>query len=117
MRALGLEGQARSLIGLHLEAVGPAAFMQHLAALGQAAFLDTRVLLAHRRSAASREDRFLSDLGRWEAIQDPFLRDLTKAAVEAPIPVVLGGHNLVSGGLMALVEAAWAEADEESRSP
>ncbi|MBI4236240.1 MAG: hypothetical protein HY688_02640 [Chloroflexi bacterium] len=111
MRALGLEGQARSLLGLHLEAVGPVAFMEHLAELGQAAFVDTRVLLAHRRSAASREDRFLSDLGRWEEVRDPFLRDLTAAAVAAPIPIVLGGQNLVSGGLMALVEAAWTETE------
>jgi hypothetical protein len=113
MRALGLEGQARSLLGHHLEAVGPTAFMRHLADLGDAAFIDTRVLLAHARSTASREDRFLSDLGRWRDVRDPFLRDLTAAACEAPIPVVLGGQSLVSGGLMALVEAAWADGPEE----
>ena len=41
----------------------------------------------------------------------PFLRDFTRAAVEAPIPVLLGGHSLMSGGLMALNEFAWAERD------
>ena len=113
MRALGLEEQARSLLGLHLEAVGPSTFMAHLAELGDVALIDMRVLLAHRRSQASREDRFLSDLGRWSEIADPFLRDFTQAAREAPIPIVLGGHSLVSGGVMALVETAWAETLED----
>jgi hypothetical protein len=82
-----------------------------LAELGDAAFLDTRVLLAHRGIEASREERFLSDLGRWEEIGEPFLREFTRAAVEAPIPVLLGGHSLMSGGLMAMNEFAWAERD------
>ena len=113
MRSLGLEHRARSLVALHLEAVGPTAFMDHLASLGDTALIDTRVLLAHRRSTATREDRFLSDLGRWESISDDFLREFTKAANLAPIPVVLGGHSLVAGGLMALVEAVWARADAQ----
>lgn len=112
MRAFGLEKQARSLLAMHLEAVGAAGLMRHLADLGQAVFFDTRVLLAHRRSGASREDRFLSDLGRWREVKDPFLRDFTRAATEAAIPIILGGQNIVSGGLMALVEAAWAEGGE-----
>jgi hypothetical protein len=69
------------------------------------------VLLAHKQIDASREDRFLSGLGRWQDIGDPFLRDFTRAAAEAPIPVLLGGHSLMSGGLMALNEFAWAERD------
>ena len=113
MRSLELENEAKSLLGLHVEAVGVDAFMEHLAALGDAAFIDTRVLLAHRRSTASREDRFLSDLGRWEAISDGFLREFTRAATEAPVPVVLGGHSMVAGGLMALVEAVWLEGDAQ----
>lgn len=104
-------GAARSLLAYHLEAVGLPRFFTTLAELGDAAFIDTRVLLAHRRIGATREDRFLSDLGRWEEISDPFLRDFTRAALEAPAPVLLGGHSLMSGGLMALNEYAWAERD------
>jgi hypothetical protein len=48
------------------------------------------------------------------AITDPFLRDLTAGALAAPIPVLLGGHALVSGGLMALVQSAWDEHDREA---
>jgi len=104
-------GQARSLLGFYLAEVGVERFFAALAELADVAFLDTRVLLAHRGIEASRADRFLSDLGRHEAIEEPFLRQFTQAAWRAPIPVVLGGHSLVSGGLMALVEYAWQEHD------
>lgn len=104
-------GRARSLLGYYLEAVDLSHFFQTLAELGDAAFIDSRVLLAHRRIDATREDRFLSDLGRWQDIREPFLRDFTRAALEAPVPVLLGGHSLVSGGLMALNEHAWAQRD------
>lgn len=105
-------GEARSLLAYHLDAVGLSRFFETLAELGDAAFIDTRVLLAHKRIEATREDRFLSDLGRWQQIGEPFLRDFTCAAIEAPIPVLLGGHSLMSGGLMALNEFAWAEHDK-----
>jgi hypothetical protein len=104
-------GEAHSLLAYHLDAVGLSRFFETLAELGDAAFIDTRVLLAHNRIDASREDRFLSDLGRWQDIGEPFLREFTRAAVEAAVPVLLGGHSLMSGGLMALNEFAWAERD------
>ena len=107
------EGKTRSLLGFFLEQVGPQRLMESLAELGDAAFIDTRVLLAHFRIEAARADRFLSDLGRWQEVREPFLRDLTRAALQAPIPVLLGGHSLMSGGLMALNEFAWRERDRE----
>ena len=63
------------------------------------------------RIRASREDRFLSDLGHWREISDSFLAKFTRGAAEAPIPVLLGGHSLMSGGLMALNEHAWQQKD------
>jgi hypothetical protein len=104
-------GEARSLLGYYLEEVGPSRLFETLAQLGNAAIIDTRVLLAHLRLDASREERFLSDLGRWRELPEGALRDLTRAAVEAPIPVLLGGHSLVSGGLMALNEHAWRRSE------
>ena len=101
-------GAARSLLGFFLESAGPDRFFETLSELGDAAFIDTRVLLAHKRIAASREDRFLSDLGDADAISEPFLRDFTRSALAATIPVLLGGHSLMSGGLMALNEHARA---------
>jgi hypothetical protein len=108
------EGKARSLLGFFLEKVGPQQLMHSLAKLGDAAFIDTRVLLAHFRVEAARTDRFLSDLGRWQEVTEPFLRDLTRAALQAPIPVLLGGHSLMSGGLMALNELAWRQREQSS---
>ena len=109
MQADGREerGEARSLVGMYLALTSPERLMEAFAELGDAAFIDTRVLTAHAGIAPSRPDRFLSDLGDWQSIEHPFLRDLTRAAAEARIPILLGGHALVSGGLMALVQAAW----------
>jgi hypothetical protein len=113
-RGLEAEGRAadrtaRSLLGFLIEATGLERFFEILPQLGDAAFIDSRVVLAHMRIDATREDRFLSDLGRWPEIGDPFLRHFTRAAVEAPIPVLLGGHSQMSGGLMALNEFAWRQ--------
>jgi len=79
--------------------------------VADATFLDSRVILAHLGLEPSRADRFLSDLGRYEEIEDPFLRQLSEGAARAAIPVALGGHSLVSGGLMALIDHAWQEHD------
>ena len=68
-----------------------------------------------RRIWPSAADRFYSDLRQPEKISDPWVRRFTEAAIEAPIPVVLGGHSLVSGGLYALVEAAWARGEDLAR--
>ena len=107
------EGKARSLLAFYLEQAGPQRFFGALAELGDAALIDTRVLLAHFGIDAQRSDRFLSDLGCWQEIGEPFLREFTQAAVEARIPVLLGGHSLVSGGLMALNEFAWREKERD----
>ena len=109
MRADGRDqrGEARSLLAYHLEQVGARRFFQELARLGQAALIDTRVILAHFGLDLPPRDRFASDLGRPEEIADPFLCAFTEAALDASIPVLLGGHSLVSGGLMALTDAAW----------
>ena len=118
-RGLEAEGRgedrtARSLVGFFIESAGIERLFEILPQLGDAAFIDSRVLLAHFGIQTSREDRFLSDLGSWSEIGDPFLRDFTRAAVEAPIPVLLGGHSLMSGGLMALNEFAWRSHDAKS---
>ncbi len=111
-RGMEADGRAaRSLLGFFLESAGLDRFFETLSELGDAAVIDTRVLLAHSHIAASREDRFLSDLGEVDSIAEPFLRDFTREALAAPIPVLLGGHSLMSGGLMALNEHAWALAE------
>jgi hypothetical protein len=51
-------------------------------------------------------DRYAADLFAWETIRDPLLREWVEAAAGAPLPVLLGGHTLVSAGLVALLESA-----------
>ncbi len=92
-----------SVLGALLDHDGAGSLGTHLARLADGALIDTRVLLAHRLGADERawppaEDRFASDLLLHGAIRDPWLRDLTRAAADAPIPVLLGGHTLVGPG-------------------
>lgn len=101
----------RSVLGFLLEALGVPRFFERICELGDAVVLDTRVIEAHLGLSPSREDRFQSDLLNPEAIHDPFLREFTAAARAAPKPVLLGGHSLVAGGLMALNDIAWREND------
>jgi hypothetical protein len=109
-----LNGQARSLLAYHLQAVGTRRFFGELAQLGQAAFIDTRPLFAHMELKPSRPDRFLSDAMQPDGIEDAWVREFTVAACQAPIPVVLGGSSLVASGVQLLSEAAWRRKDAEA---
>jgi hypothetical protein len=107
MRASGRQerGEVRSLLADHLALVGVEGFFDELAGLAEGVLLDSRVILAARGLWPSVSDRFNSDLYRWREIKEPFLRRFTRAAAEARVPVVLGGHSVAAGGLMALVES------------
>ncbi len=104
MKSLGRieANEVVSLLALLIDHAGLDNFFSYLARVARCAFIDSRVLIHHYRLDPSDRDRFLSDLGLWEEIKDPWLRNFTKAAVSCPIPVVLGGHSLVSGSLWAL---------------
>ncbi len=117
MRASGRQarGEVRSLLGYYLDAVGTERFFEALATMAQAVFLDNRVLFAHRGMWPTAADRFHSDLRQPVHIVDPFVKELTEAAMAAPVPVIMGGHSLVSGGLYALVEAAWERGHDVPR--
>jgi hypothetical protein len=107
MRAAGRlgAGQVRSLLNDHLQAVGLQRFITDLSSMSDAMLWDTRVLWAAQGIWPSEEDRYAADLGLVDAISDPFIRDFTQAVIDAPIPIVTGGHALVSGGLWALLES------------
>ena len=60
--------------------------------------------MAHLKPDLLTEDRYLSDLGRWREMKDSFFREFTRCAVESAVPILLGGHSLVLGGLWALAE-------------
>jgi hypothetical protein len=107
MRAAGRlgAGQVRSLLSDHLHAVGLSRFMTDLCSMADAILWDTRVLWAANGVWPSEEDRYAADLGLVDAISDPFIREFTQAVLDAPIPIVTGGHALVSGGLWALLDS------------
>jgi hypothetical protein len=108
MRALGrvAAGTVVSFLGRLHDAVGPEAFFALLEGCADAVLFDTRVFMAHWKQPLSDADRFHSDLGMAEAIADPRLAAFTAAAWSCPVPVVLGGHTLVYGGLWLLAERA-----------
>jgi len=106
MRASGrlARGQVRAWIGAFLQHAGPHLFFQSLAGACTAAILDTRILFAHLGVRPTAPDRFYSDLLQPAAISNPEVRALTEAALAAPVPLLLGGQAVVSGGLLALAE-------------
>lgn len=108
-------GRARSMLGLHAEAVGPAALADALAEVADGTVFDTRPLAAHLGWRAPRADRFASDAGAVEEIGHEGLRELTAAAVRAGAPIALGGHSLASGGLLAGIDIAWGRKEARER--
>lgn len=108
MRASGRQarGEVRTLLAALLIEVGPERFFALLADLGDGIIFDTRPLFAHLAPDLSVADRFASDLLRPDLIANPLVRDFTAAARTARIPVILGGHALVTGGLWLLAGRA-----------
>lgn len=98
-------GEVRSVLGALLREQGMAGFFRTLASLSDAAMIDSRVLMADALGELpSVADRYNSDLFQVDAIENSWLREFTQAAAEAPIPVLLGGHSVVAGGLYVLAE-------------
>jgi hypothetical protein len=98
----------RSTLSLLLAERGPAALAEIVGELADAALIDTRVLLAARLGSdearwPSAADRYASDLHNHGAVKDAWLRDLTRSAADATIPIVLGSHSLVSPGVQLVL--------------
>jgi len=110
MRASGRQdrGEVRSLLGYYYQKVGPRRFFATMGEMAQALFFDNRPLWVHCGVWPGASDRFYSDLRQPEKVKDDFLRTFTEAALESPIPVIMGGHSLVSGDMYVIVERAWA---------
>jgi hypothetical protein len=113
MRSARRGSAPRSLLAAFMARTSPAELIAELAGLGDAVVLDTRVLMAARASSAeasawpAEEERLASDFGDAGRVGTPWLRELTEAAARAPVPVLCGGHALVSDGLRILVRSAW----------
>jgi len=90
-------------------------FFRRLARACDGAVIDTRPLLSKGGTLPGPADRFASDLLRPDAVSDPRWRSFTEAALDTSIPVLLGGHSIVSGGLYLLAEACWMGRDLDRR--
>ena len=114
MRSARDTGRPRSLLAALMARSSPADLVAELAALGDGVVLDSRVVMAAVGGSADAaawppdEDRFASDFGEAGRIRTAWLRELTAAAAGASVPVLLGGHALVSDGMRIVVGAAWA---------
>ena len=97
-------GEVRTMLSPWIEARGLAGFFDDLAGMADAAIFDTRVLFAAHGLHPDASDRFASDLFWWKAVRDSWIRDFTHAAAEARLPIILGGHSVVAGGLYAIAE-------------
>ncbi|HHY10454.1 MAG TPA: hypothetical protein GX528_07805 [Firmicutes bacterium] len=111
LKALGRDrrGEVVSLLGRLAEELGFRGFFEFLGEIAQGAVLDSRVLFEHFHWKLTPTERFASDLGDLGLIPHPGLREFTQAALNAPIPILLGGHSLVTGGIWALIDAGLKE--------
>lgn len=97
-------GEVKSLLLTLYNTLGSDGFFAALAETSDVALIDSRVLLAAAGQHPSDADRFASDLFLLDEIENDWLRDFTAAAERASIPVLLGGHGVVAGGLYALTD-------------
>ena len=107
MRAAGrlASGGVHSLVAKHYASVGPYRFFADLTEMTDAVLFDSRVILAAHNIWPEDAERFASDLLMPEVIGDPFLREFTQAAAGCPLPILLGGHSLVTAGLWVMLES------------
>ena len=86
---------------------GFADFFRALENCADAAIIDSRPLLARHGSLPSAHERFSCDLFRISEMNDPIWIEFAQQALDCSIPILLGGHSLVSGGLYLLSEICW----------
>lgn len=106
-------GEVRSLLVPWVKARGFAGFFDDLASMADCVLFDDRVLMAASNVHASAADRFASDLYWIDEIRKGWLREFTEAARKVRIPVILGGHTIIAGGLYALTELIGTPATDD----
>ena len=103
--------QQDGLLARVLEIIGLQHFFAWLAQGSDAAIIDSRPLLSQGGKLPAPCDRFASDLLCPELIKNRLWAGFTRETVASKIPILLGGHSLVSGGLYLLAEACWKDRD------
>ncbi len=97
----------RPILPTLLDDGGWTRFFAALQDSANAAVIDSRPLLAPDGNLPSPDQRFASDLYHLSDLRDRRWLDFTEQAAACSIPILLGGHSLVSGGLYLLSELCW----------
>jgi hypothetical protein len=98
-------GEVKSLIGQIVDGWGAQGFVDRLGEMTDAVLWDSRVWMAQRGTWSSAAERFALDLGWVDQVHNEPLRALTLAMESASVPILSGGHGVVSGGLLAILES------------
>jgi hypothetical protein len=102
-------GEVQSMMGLAIQTLGVRTFVSALSGMCDAVLWDTRVWMAQRGVWPNPSERFAMDLGLREEVSDPVLGEFVAAVVDAEIPILIGGHGVVSGGVLAMLEAVFRQ--------
>jgi hypothetical protein len=97
-------GEVRSMMADWIQSVGPEAMVGSLGRMVDGVLWDTRVWMGAVGQWPTTKDRFAADLRWLDEIESPHLRRLTASVQASEIPILTGGHGLVSGGILALLE-------------
>jgi hypothetical protein len=97
------QGLVRSALKYWIDGVGLPRFFDQLSAMADGVLFDTRVLWAAANLHPAPADRFAADLGLSALIQSPQLRAFAEAASACKVPMLMGGHSVVSVGGVRLL--------------
>ncbi|UCF09834.1 MAG: hypothetical protein JSW65_07185 [Candidatus Bipolaricaulota bacterium] len=113
----GYPDRPGTVLGALVDRTSPEILFDRLGRLCDAAIIDSRPFLSPEGELPPAEDRFSSDLMAPAEVTDEHWRRFTEAAMTCDVPVLLGGHNLVSGGLYLLGDACWQGYELPRRLP
>lgn len=107
MRSFGRQGrrEVKSILGKMIDSIGIDETISFIEQIADAAVIDSRVLFCHKIGHAKTADRFHSDLFMINRIEDEFVKEFTRKTSESKIPIILGGHSLILGGMWEMVSA------------
>ena len=102
-------GEVTSLAGKVMLSWGASRFVEELEQLADGVLWDTRVVMAQLFGWPSASDRFAFDLGRTDMLSNDEMGQWCNAIRKSAVPILSGGHGVVSGGLLALLESVYPQ--------
>jgi hypothetical protein len=97
-------GEVKSVVANYIGHVGIDEFVREISHMADGVLWDNRVWLAASGGWPAKHERFAADLGWGNELSDSRLHRLVEAIEHTDIPILCGGHSVVSGGLMAMLD-------------